>query len=165
MVREGQLELAGAVAQAIAGHSALVAEAGTGTGKTFAYLVPALLSGARVLISTGTRNLQDQLFRRDLPEVARLLQVRAETALLKGRANYVCWHHMQRNLSEGRFARREDIADLHRIQRFAAVSTSGDRADFPGVPEDAPAWTMATSTRENCLGQDCPELARCFVFR
>ena len=165
VVREGQLGLAQAVAQAIESRSALVAEAGTGTGKTFAYLVPALLSGARVLISTGTRNLQDQLFHRDLPELARLLEVRVDTALLKGRANYVCWHHLQRNLSEGRFARREDIAALHRIQRFAAVSTSGDRSDFPGVPEDAPAWSMATSTRENCLGQDCPELARCFVIR
>jgi ATP-dependent DNA helicase DinG len=165
VVREGQLALAGAVAEAIEQRSALVAEAGTGTGKTFAYLVPALLSGARVLISTGTRNLQDQLFGRDLPEVARVLGVRVEAALLKGRANYVCWHHLQRNLAEGRFARREDVADLHRIQRFAAVSSSGDRADFPGVPEDAPAWSMATSTRENCLGQDCAELARCFVFK
>ncbi|GAA4405328.1 ATP-dependent DNA helicase [Quisquiliibacterium transsilvanicum] len=165
VVRDGQLGLADAVAQAIDARSALVAEAGTGTGKTFSYLVPALLSGARVLISTGTRNLQDQLFHRDLPELARLLDVRVDTALLKGRANYVCWHHLQRNLSEGRFARREDIADLHRIQRFAVVSQSGDRSDFPGVAEEAPAWTMATSTRENCLGQDCPELARCFVFK
>ena len=165
VVRDGQLGLADAVAQAIGARSSLVAEAGTGTGKTFSYLVPALLSGARVLISTGTRNLQDQLFHRDLPELARLLDVRVDTALLKGRANYVCWHHLQRNLSEGRFARREDIADLHRIQRFAVVSQSGDRSDFPGVAEDAPAWTMATSTRENCLGQDCPELARCFVVK
>ncbi|MFP5460861.1 MAG: ATP-dependent DNA helicase [Gammaproteobacteria bacterium] len=165
VVRDGQLGLADAVAEAIAARTALVAEAGTGTGKTFSYLVPALLSGARVLISTGTRNLQDQLFHRDLPELARLLDVRVDTALLKGRANYVCWHHLQRNLSEGRFARREDIADLHRIQRFAVVSPSGDRSDFPGVAEEAPAWTMATSTRENCLGQDCPELARCFVIK
>ena len=165
VVRAGQLELAEAVAGAIEARGALVAEAGTGTGKTFAYLVPALLSGARVLISTGTRNLQDQLFGRDLPEMARLLGVRVDAALLKGRANYVCWHHLQRNLADGRFARREDIAQLHRIQRFAAVSTSGDRAELPGVPEEAPAWAMATSTRENCLGQDCPELARCFVFK
>ncbi len=163
--RPGQLELAAAVADAIEQRGTLVAEAGTGTGKTFAYLVPALLSGARVLISTGTRNLQDQLFGRDLPELARLLGVRVDAALLKGRANYVCWHHLQRNLAEGRFARREDIADLHRIQRFAAVSSSGDRADFPGVAEDAPAWSMATSTRENCLGQDCAEFSRCFVFK
>ncbi len=165
VVREGQLALASAVAQAIETRGALVAEAGTGTGKTFAYLVPALLSGARVIVSTGTRNLQDQLFHRDLPELAKVLDLRIDAALLKGRANYVCWHHLQRNLGEGRFARREDIADLHRIQRFAVLSATGDRAEFPGVAEEAPAWAMATSTRENCLGQDCPELARCFVMR
>lgn len=165
VVRDGQLALAQAVARAIDGHSRLVVEAGTGTGKTFSYLVPALLSGAKVLISTGTRTLQDQLFSRDLPELARALGVRIETALLKGRANYVCWHHLQRNLADGRFARREDIAQLHRIQRFAVVSPTGDRSDFPGVPEEAPAWSMATSTRENCLGQECPEFSRCFVFK
>jgi ATP-dependent DNA helicase DinG len=165
VVRDGQLALAGAVAGAIDRQSRLVVEAGTGTGKTFSYLVPALLSGAKVLISTGTRTLQDQLFSRDLPELARALGVRVETALLKGRSNYVCWHHLQRNLADGRFARREDIAQLHRIQRFAVVSPSGDRSDFPGVPEDAPAWSMATSTRENCLGQECAEFARCFVFK
>jgi len=165
LVRPGQVALAVAVADAIEGTSRLVAEAGTGTGKTFAYLVPALLSGARILVSTGTRNLQDQLFGRDLPELARVLGVRVDAALLKGRANYVCWHHLQRNLADGRFARREDIAQLHRIQRFAAVSQTGDRSELQGVPEDAPAWSMATSTRDNCLGQECPEFSRCFVFR
>ena len=164
VARRGQLEMAQAIAQSIEGAQTLIAEAGTGTGKTFAYLVPALLAGARVLISTGTRNLQDQLFGRDLPEVLRALDVHADVALLKGRANYVCWHHLRRNLAEGRFARREDIADLRRIERFAAVSASGDRSSLPGVPEDAPAWSLATSTRENCLGQDCAEYARCFVF-
>ncbi len=165
VVREGQLELAQAIAQAIEDSGRLVAEAGTGTGKTFAYLVPALLAGVRVLVSTGTRNLQDQLFARDLPEVLKALGVQADIALLKGRANYVCWHHMRRNLAEGRFARREDIADLRRIERFALVSQSGDRSALPGVPEDAPAWALATSTRENCLGQDCDDYGRCFVFR
>ena len=165
VVREGQLELARAIAQAIEDAGRLVAEAGTGTGKTFAYLVPALMAGVRVLVSTGTRNLQDQLFNRDLPEVLEALGVQADTALLKGRANYVCWHHMRRNLAEGRFARREDIADLRRIERFALVSQSGDRSALPGVPEDAPAWALATSTRENCLGQDCDDYGRCFVFR
>ena len=165
VVREGQLELAQAIAQAIDDAGRLVAEAGTGTGKTFAYLVPALLAGVRVLVSTGTRNLQDQLFFRDLPEVLKALGVHAQTALLKGRANYVCWHHMRRNLAEGRFARREDIADLRRIERFAQVTQSGDRSSLPGVPEEAPAWALATSTRENCLGQDCDDYGRCFVFR
>jgi ATP-dependent DNA helicase DinG len=165
VAREGQLQLAQAIAEAIDSSDRLVAEAGTGTGKTFAYLVPALLSGARVLLSTGTRNLQDQLFGRDLPEMLRLLDLRAEVALLKGRANYVCHYHLKRNLAEGRFASRKDIADLRRIERFALVSDSGDRSALPGVPEEAPAWNQATSTRENCLGQDCPDLDRCFVFK
>ena len=165
VVREGQLGLGKAIAQAIADQACLIAEAGTGTGKTFAYLVPAVLSGGRVLISTGTRNLQDQLFTRDLPEIVQTLGVRVQIALLKGRSNYVCPYHLSRNLSEGRFARREDIADLKRIERFAAVTDSGDRAELPGVGEEAPAWQMATSTRENCLGADCPDVSRCFVIK
>ncbi|MEK9720858.1 MAG: ATP-dependent DNA helicase, partial [Quisquiliibacterium sp.] len=131
----------------------------------FAYLVPALLSGARVLLSTGTRNLQDQLFDRDLPEMLRALDLRAQVALLKGRSNYVCRYHLKRNLSEGRFSSRKDIADLRRIERFALVSDSGDRSALPGIAEDAPAWNLATSTRENCLGQDCPDFEQCFVFK
>jgi ATP-dependent DNA helicase DinG len=165
VARDGQLQLAQAIAETIDSFDRLVAEAGTGTGKTFAYLVPALLSGARVLLSTGTRNLQDQLFGRDLPEMLRVLDLRAEVALLKGRSNYVCRYHLKRNLAEGRFGSRKDIADLRRIERFALVSDSGDRSALPGVPEDAPAWNQATSTRENCLGQDCPDFDRCFVFR
>ncbi|NLD69794.1 MAG: ATP-dependent DNA helicase [Limnobacter sp.] len=163
--RSGQRAMALAVADAIASGEALVAEAGTGTGKTFAYLVPALLSGARVLVSTGTRTLQDQLFRRDLPAVRQAFGLGARLALLKGRANYVCRHHLRRNLEEGRFERRDDIAQLRRIERFAALSRTGDRSEAPGIAEDAPIWAKATSTRENCLGQDCPDLADCFVFR
>ncbi|MFP5405803.1 MAG: ATP-dependent DNA helicase, partial [Gammaproteobacteria bacterium] len=163
--RDGQRRMAIAVAEAIEHGAALVAEAGTGTGKTFAYLVPALLCGGRVLISTGTRTLQDQLFQRDLPGVRDALGVTPSIALLKGRSNYVCKHHLRRNLEEGRFERREDAALLRRIDRFAAVSASGDRSAAPGIPEDSPVWSKATSTRENCLGQDCPELAGCFVFR
>ncbi|MEI8304664.1 MAG: ATP-dependent DNA helicase [Burkholderiales bacterium] len=164
-VRDGQLALAGAIAQAISTQGALIAEAGTGTGKTFAYLTPALLSGGRVVISTGTRNLQDQLFERDLPEVVRALGVHAECAVLKGRANYVCRYHLRRNLADGRFARREDVIDLRRIDRYAGVSRTGDRAGAPDVSEDAPAWALATSTRENCLGQECPDLGECFVIK
>jgi ATP-dependent DNA helicase DinG len=165
VVRDGQLGLADEIASTIETRGCLVAEAGTGTGKTFAYLVPVLLSGGRVLISTGTRNLQDQLFDRDLPEVVRALGVHVDAALLKGRANYVCWYHLERNLAEGRFARREDIAVLRRIRRFADTSARGDRAEAGDVGEDAPAWSMATSTRENCLGQDCPDHGRCFLMR
>jgi ATP-dependent DNA helicase DinG len=163
--RDGQLAFAQAVGEALAGHGTLVAEAGTGIGKTFGYLVPALLSGGMVLVSTGTRTLQDQLFRRDLPRVREALQVGTRVALLKGRSNYVCRYHLRRNLEDGRFDRREDIAVLHRIDRFAAISATGDRSEAPGIPDDAPAWSRATSTRENCLGQDCPDLRECFVFK
>jgi len=163
--RPAQREMACAVAEAIEGAQSLVVEAGTGVGKTFAYLVPALLSGARVLISTGTKTLQDQLFRRDLPRVRQALGSGARIALLKGRANYVCRHHLRRNLAEGRFECREDIAVLRRIERFAAISATGDRSEAPGIAEDAPAWALATSTRENCLGQECADFGDCFVFR
>ena len=165
VVREGQRELAAHIAGAIEDRAVLVAEAGTGTGKTFAYLVPTLLSGGRVLLSTGTRNLQDQLFSRDLPQVLAALGVRAQVALLKGRSNYVCRYHLRQNLAGGRFARREDIGQLRRIERYAAVSASGDRSAMASVAEDAPVWSMATSTRENCLGQECPDWAECFVVR
>jgi len=163
--REGQRAMAIAVGEAIESGEALVAEAGTGTGKTFAYLVPALLCGGRVIVSTGTRTLQDQLYRRDLPAVRQALGSGLRVALLKGRANYVCHHHLRRSLADGRFERREDAALLRRIERFASISQTGDRSEVPGIAEDAPIWARATSTRENCLGQDCPDLAGCFVFR
>ncbi len=164
-VREGQLGLARAIAATIESRGALIAEAGTGTGKTFAYLTPALLSGGRIIVSTGTRTLQDQLFDRDLPEVVKALGVQIECALLKGRANYVCRYHLRRNLADGRFARREDIVDLRRIDRYAGVTRTGDRSGAPDVSEEAPAWALASSTRENCLGQECPDYGDCFVVK
>jgi ATP-dependent DNA helicase DinG len=163
-LRRQQLEMAEAIHAAIERQAVLVAEAGTGTGKTFAYLVPALLAGGKVIVSTGTKNLQDQLFDRDLPAVRRALGSGASTALLKGRANYVCLYRLRRAASEGRFATREDAAQLARIERFAAGTTTGDRADLAEVPEDAPVWAQATSTRDNCLGQGCPDYSDCFVM-
>ena len=162
--RPFQVEMAGAVAAAIAGKSVLVAEAGTGTGKTFAYLVPALLSGGKVIISTGTKTLQDQLFDRDLPTVRRALNVPVTVALLKGRANYVCHYHLERALNDGILATREDARHLDEIARFARVTGTGDRADCSTVPESAGAWSHATSTRENCLGSKCPRYDTCFVM-
>jgi ATP-dependent DNA helicase DinG len=162
--RAQQLEMAERVAAAIRDNGILVCEAGTGTGKTFGYLVPALLGGGKVIVSTGTKTLQDQLFRRDLPLVRDALGVSVDVALLKGRANYVCRYHLERNLADGRLASREDAAQLQRIGRFARVSTSGDRGELAEVPEDAPAWALATSTRENCLGQACPRYDQCFVM-
>lgn len=162
--RTQQLEMAQRVAQAIADNGVLVAEAGTGTGKTFAYLVPALLSGAKVIVSTGTRTLQDQLFQRDLPTVRDALRLPLSVALLKGRQNYVCHYRLERAQSEGRFASREHVAQLHTIARFALQTASGDKAECASVPEDSPVWSAATSTRENCLGQECPRYKECFVL-
>ena len=164
-LRAGQLEMSEAIGEAIESTAVLVAEAGTGTGKTFAYLVPALLAGGKVIVSTGTKTLQDQLFDRDLPAVRAALASGATIALLKGRANYVCLYRLRRAAREGRFATRDEPAQIRRIERFAAVTTTGDRADLADVPEDAPAWAHATSTRENCLGQGCPDYKDCFVMR
>src|SRR3954466_3501402 len=163
--RRQQVEMAEAIAQAIESTSVLVAEAGTGTGKTFAYLVPALLAGGKVIVSTGTKTLQDQLFDRDLPAVRQALASGASSALLKGRANYVCLYRLRRAGTEGRFNTREEAGQLQSIERFAMASATGDRADLADVPEDAPIWAQATSTRENCLGQACPDYGDCFVMR
>lgn len=163
--RSEQTELAQQIAGALERDDAIVAEAGTGVGKTFAYLVPALLAGGKVLVSTGTRTLQDQLFDRDLPALRQALGRHSSTALLKGRANYVCRYHLRRNLAEGRFARREQGEQLRRIEWFAKQSATGDRADCATVPEDAEAWQAATSTRDNCLGQECADWNECFVVR
>ncbi len=162
--RPQQLAMAEAVAEAIADHGVLLAEAGTGTGKTLAYLVPALLSGGKVVISTGTKALQDQLFHRDLPAARRALKSPVKVALLKGRANYVCHHHLQRNLADGRFAHRDDAAWLQKIARFAETTASGDRAEAEGIPEDATAWHYAVSSRDTCLGSDCAHFKECFVM-
>ena len=161
--RPQQVEMAQRIASAIAENGALVAEAGTGTGKTFAYLVPALLSGGKVIVSTGTKTLQDQLFNRDLPTVRDALGVGATIALLKGRANYVCHYHLERSLSAARLASREEAAHLRKIVRFAERTSTGDKAECIDVPEDSGAWAVATSTRENCLGQECPHAKGCFV--
>lgn len=162
--RRQQVEMAQAVMDAIDDTGVLVAEAETGTGKTFAYLVPALLSGGKVIVSTGTRALQDQLYQRDLPAVRDALGRPVTTALLKGRANYVCHHHLKRTLAEGLLDFAEQVPQLRAIERFAARNASGDRALLAEVPEDAPVWHKVTSTRENCLGSRCDDHERCFVL-
>ncbi len=163
--RQEQVEFARLVDEAIACQGTLIAEAGTGTGKTVAYLVPALLHGGKVVISTGTKTLQDQLFHRDLPMVRDALGVAVSAALLKGRANYVCHYHLERNLADGRLSSRAAVMHLQQIARFARRTSSGDRGELSDVPEDSPAWALATSTRENCLGQSCPKHAECFVMQ
>src|SRR5687768_3600487 len=164
-LRAQQLEMAQAIHQAIERTGVLVAEAGTGTGKTFAYLVPALLAGGKVIVSTGTKTLQDQLFDRDLPAVRSALATGASAALLKGRSNYVCLYRLRRAAEQATFGSREEATQLRQIQRFAAISATGDRADLADVPEDAAVWAHATSTRDNCLGQGCPDYGDCFVMR
>ena len=162
--RTQQLEMALAIEDAIQHNKQLVAEAGTGTGKTFAYLVPALLSGGKVIISTGTKTLQDQLFSRDLPNVRNALKVPVTVAILKGRANYVCHYHLERAGLEGRFTSREEAGYIPMIKAFAANSKSGDKAELVEVPENALVWQSVTSTRDNCLGQECSFYKDCFVM-
>jgi ATP-dependent DNA helicase DinG len=163
--RAQQREMALAVAEAIRDNAILVVEAGTGTGKTFAYLVPALLNGGKVIISTGTKNLQDQLFQKDLPMVRDALKAPVSVALLKGRANYVCHYHLARTESDGMFKTRDDIRHLGKIKQYAKVSDSGDKSGISDVPENAPIWMQVTSTRDNCLGQECPNHKECFVLK
>ena len=163
-LRPQQIEMAHAVNDAIESRGRLIAEAGTGTGKTFAYLAPALLSGGKVIISTGTKTLQDQLFNRDIPTLRRALQVPVTVALLKGRANYICHYHLERNLIDGRFSNRQDTQYLQSIARYASNSKTGDRGGLAEVPEDAGVWPLVTSTRDNCLGGDCPRYQDCFVM-
>ncbi len=164
--RAQQLEMARAISETIAANSVLVAEAGTGTGKTFAYLVPALLGGGKVIISTGTKTLQDQLFKRDIPTVRAALKAPVTVALLKGRANYVCHYHLERMLQEGRpsLVSREEVKYLKLIERYANVSKSGDKSGLSEVPENAAIWQQVTSTRDNCLGSECPRYKDCFVM-
>lgn len=154
--------MAEAVAEALAASTTLICEAGTGTGKTFAYLVPALLSERRLLISTGTRNLQDQLFHRDLPRIRRLLHSPVDVVLLKGRANYLCRYRLTVALQDERLAADGLRNELARVRDWAAVTSHGDIAEV-GLPEEAKVWPAVTSTSDNCLGQDCPEWDACHL--
>ncbi len=163
--RESQRDMALAVFDTIVERGTLVAEAGTGTGKTFAYLVPALLAGGKVLVSTGTKNLQDQVFAKDVATLVRALGLRLDAALLKGRQNYLCLQRLSRAQAEGMLTSRQDVAHLRLIGRFASTTRSGDRAELAEVPESASIWPQVTSTRENCIGQECPRLDECFVYK
>lgn len=164
--RRHQEKMAGEVAEALAGSETLITEAGTGTGKTFAYLVPSLMSGRRVIISTGTKNLQDQLFHRDLPTVQAALGTSARAALLKGRINYLCLYRFGRHKDSRRaFESRQSLSDLHQIETWATRTRTGDVAELEGIPENSPLWPHITSTPDNCLGQTCPDHAECFLVK
>ena len=163
--RPQQQAMAQATAQAIADYQILVAEAGTGTGKTFAYLVPALMSGHKVIISTGTKNLQDQLFHRDLPVVRKALGLPVTVALLKGRANYLCTYRLAIAEEDGRFTSREMVSQFQEVRRWAGKTATGDIAEVSTITEDAPLWPRVTSTADNCLGSDCPDFKECYVAK
>lgn len=161
--RQAQLALCADVADCIDAGAELVAEAGTGTGKTYAYLVPALLSGQRVIISTGTRALQDQLYHRDLPQVKRALGVDVRSALLKGRSNYLCLYRLEQ--ARGSVRVPALAAQLQQVFGWSALTRSGDLAENEALPEDSLLRPMVTSTVDNCLGGECPLWSECFVVR
>lgn len=163
--REAQQQLALAVAQAIEAREPLVAEAGTGVGKTFGYLVPLLLSGCRALVSTATKSLQDQLFLRDLPRLRDALRLPVTLALLKGRASYLCLHRMQQARLTGELPDRWAVRALAKVETWSHATRSGDLAELEGLDERSPVIPLVTSTRDNCLGAECPEYGRCFVMK
>ncbi|WP_414710180.1 ATP-dependent DNA helicase [Roseateles sp.] len=163
--REPQLQMSRAVARALSRREALVVEAGTGVGKTFAYLVPTLLAGSRALISTATKSLQDQLFLRDLPRLTKTLQMPVRLALLKGRGSYLCLHRMKEARVSGEFPDRRTALSLARIERWALGTATGDFAEIDGLDERSPIIPIVSSSRENCLGQECPDWKACYVVK
>ena len=165
MSRTQQIELAGAIAEAIQEQSILVAEAGTGTGKTFAYLIPSLLSGKKALISTATKTLQDQLFAKDLPMLIRALALPTRVQNLKGRANYLCKYRIDLHAEEGRFISPQCSHELLLIREKLAQLTDGERAELPEISEESPVWPYVTSTTDNCLGTECPHHQSCFLVK
>lgn len=162
--RSGQQAMAAAVCAAIEEGGALVVEAGTGVGKTFAYLVPVLLSGQRALISTATKALQDQLFARDLPRLAQALGVPVRVALLKGRGSYVCLHRLEQARHQSVAQAPSAQATLAQVERWTQVTRTGDLAEVPGLDEASPLWPWLRSTRDNCLGSACPRYKACHVM-
>lgn len=163
--RDEQLAMAQAVAHAIETREALVVEAGTGVGKTFAYLVPLLLSGARAMVSTATKSLQDQLYLRDLPRLCQALNIPLTVALLKGRSSYLCIHRLGQARQSSELSDPWAVRALHRIHQWSASTDTGDLAELDGLDERSPLIPLVTSTRENCLGSDCPDFRQCHVAK
>ena len=163
--REPQIQLADAMARAIADRATLVAEAGTGVGKTFAYLVPLLLSGGRALVSTATKSLQDQLFLRDLPRLRDALGLPVRIALLKGRSSYLCLHRLQQARETGSLPDRFAVRALARVETWAVATQTGDLAEIDGLDDRSPVIPLVTSTRDNCLGSECPQFRDCHVVK
>ena len=164
-LRTEQVEMAKSVSNAIKDKESLVIEAGTGVGKTFAYLYPSLLKGGRVVISTATKNLQDQLFFNDIPKIREALKISVKVNILKGRANYICKLRMENTNQEGMFFNKNDAKYLHLIKAFSDNSDSGEVSEISKIPENSAIWPMVTSTKENCLGQDCEFYKNCFLVK
>ena len=162
-VRDAQVKMADAIEKTIAEKQTLLAESGTGTGKTFAYLVPALLSGKKTLVSTGTKHLQEQLFHRDIPMVIESLGIAAKVSLLKGRSNYLCLHRMQQARMSSRRLGKHQLSDIESVSAWMTRSRSGDVGELSEVAEDSRIWPMVTSTVDNCLGQNCSFYEDCYV--
>ncbi|MHB8365716.1 MAG: ATP-dependent DNA helicase, partial [Acidithiobacillus sp.] len=160
--REQQQAMAAQVAHTLRDGGVALIEAGTGTGKTFAYLLPAMLSGRKVLVSTGSKALQDQILEKDIPLLLRAIGKPLRVSRLKGRANYLCRHRLQRFSAEG--VAPALAAPLARVADWAGQTREGDVGELTSVPEDSPVWPLATSTRDNCLGSDCSEYGRCHVI-
>ena len=161
--RQGQTDMATAVAETLQNGGSLVVEAGTGVGKTFAYLVPALLSGERVLLSTATKTLQDQLYARDLPQLVKVLKLPLKVALLKGRSSYLCQQRLQTHAREHNLGDKASLKTLSLVRQWAGMTQTGDLAELSGLEERSALWPLVTSSRENCLGSQCPEHKACFV--
>jgi ATP-dependent DNA helicase DinG len=162
--REGQRRMAAALAEAITSNGTLLVEAGTGTGKTLAYLIPALLSGRRVLISTGTKTLQEQILNKDIPAVEAALGRPVRATVMKGRSNYLCLHRLE-NAKAGTFKTLADVSAYRIIDAWAEDTETGDRAEIRDLPDDTPVWSELTATTEQCLGSECPKFGDCFVMK
>ena len=163
--REDQVEMAKIVNEAVEKKESLIVEAGTGVGKTFSYLVPALMNGGKVVISTATKNLQDQLFFKDIPTIRDALKIPININILKGRANYICQLRMENSLLEGQFLNKEDAKYIHEIKKISDHSESGEISEFNNIPEKSTIWPFVTSTKENCMGQDCEFYKSCFLIK
>jgi ATP-dependent DNA helicase DinG len=163
--RTDQLQMSKAVNVAIQEKDSLIVEAGTGVGKTFSYLVPALLNGGKVVISTATKNLQDQLFLKDIPKIRDALKIPVKINILKGRSNYICQLRMENSLIEGQFFNQDDASFINKIKSFSDHSSTGEVSEINDIPENSTIWPFVTSTKENCLGQNCEFAKSCFLIK
>ena len=163
--RQAQIDMALEVAQAIEQQSSLIVEAGTGTGKTFAYLIPALLSDKRIIVSTGTKNLQEQLFHKDLPIIVKALKNNVQVALLKGRSNYLCLQRLELFQQTRGQLDAQGLADFVNVRTWASSTTSGDIGELVNVAEDSSVFPNVTSTVDNCLAKDCPNYDDCYLVK